>query len=231
MVTAERMCSGLLFGNKLLDCGFGVLANLRRASIPLDQIEELYVSHTHADHIGDFTAFVWAMQLEERAKPLKIVCSESTARTLRRLLRIQSTPRGFVKFELKFETPGTARVRALRTNHSQENLAFFVEHDGRTLVYSGDTAYFEPLAAFGRQADILVHESTFLTGQTELAEQTSHSTAEQAAQIAAKAGVQKLALTHLSPLNEGKNATCAEEARQLYVGTIIFASDLLRVSL
>jgi len=92
VLTKERMCAGILFEDKLLDVGFGVLTNLIRSGKRLDSINDLYISHTHSDHIGDFTGLVWAMAMEGRTKPLRVVSSSSAGAALDRILDLQSTP-------------------------------------------------------------------------------------------------------------------------------------------
>jgi ribonuclease Z len=69
---------------------------------------------------------------------------------------------------------------------------------GLKLVVVGDTGKTEDLLEVSKEADALVIESTYLDEEAEMAHQFSHLTARQAAELAVKAGVKKLILTHIS---------------------------------
>lgn len=69
---------------------------------------------------------------------------------------------------------------------------------GVKLVVVGDTGKTENLVEVSRNADALVIESTYLDEEAEMAKQFSHLTARQGAELAVKAGVKKLILTHIS---------------------------------
>src|SRR5712692_6190454 len=140
VLTKERMCAGILFEDKLLDVGFGVLTNLIRSRKKLDSINDLYISHTHSDHIGDFTGLVWAMAMDGRTKPLRVVSSFSTAVALKRILDLQSTPKDWVKFDIVFVRPEDVGTKSVTTIHKPENLAYRFHRKQGDLVYIGDTA-------------------------------------------------------------------------------------------
>jgi len=70
---------------------------------------------------------------------------------------------------------------------------------GRKIVFSGDTVPFERMIVFSKNADVLIHDATFVSELEDIANEYGHSTAFQAAGIAKKANVDCLYLTHISP--------------------------------
>jgi ribonuclease Z len=88
---------------------------------------------------------------------------------------------------------------------------------GRKLVFSGDTAPCDMVRVAADRADVLVHEATFTSDERERAMETGHSTARQAAELAAEAGVGLLALTHLSTRYAG--GEIRDEARGVFPRT------------
>lgn len=89
--------------------------------------------------------------------------------------------------------------------------------EGRKVVISGDTAPCEALRIAAHEADVLVHEATFVQEEAERARQTSHSTARQAAELARSAEVRLLALTHVSSRYAGGEVQ--REARAYFAKT------------
>lgn len=92
---------------------------------------------------------------------------------------------------------------------------------GRTIVVSGDTRPSDEVARLASGADLLVHEATFGDEEAERAIETGHSTAREAAEIALRAGVARLVLTHLSARYSRDAESLLREAREVFPATTI----------
>ena len=90
---------------------------------------------------------------------------------------------------------------------------------GRRIVFSGDTRPCDSLRAAATGADVLVHEATFVGDERERARETGHSTAAEAAELAAEVGVDLLALTHLGARAQVRLVKA--EARELHPNTVV----------
>ena len=103
---------------------------------------------------------------------------------------------------------------------------------GSSMVYCTDTAYTELAIEISKEADLLIHEATYAQKETEMAYQRGHSTSTIAAQIAAKANVAQLILTHLSPRytpgNETSPNDLLNEAKAIFPNTQL-AKDFLQI--
>ena len=92
---------------------------------------------------------------------------------------------------------------------------------GRILVYTGDTRPHLSVIQASRGADLLVHEATFSGEELERAKETGHSTAAEAARVAAEAGARRLVLTHISSRYNRDASELLAEAKAVFPETLI----------
>lgn len=92
---------------------------------------------------------------------------------------------------------------------------------GRTIVFTGDTAPCDATVEAARNADLLIHEATFADDEQPRADETGHSTARGAADVAKRAGVKQLILTHLSARYSVNASDLLSQAREIFPDTVI----------
>lgn len=101
---------------------------------------------------------------------------------------------------------------------------------GRRVVYSGDTRPCQDVVDAARGADLLIHEATFDFSEKERAQETGHSTAVGAAQVALAAGVNQLVLNHLSARYSRDSRGLLEEALTVFPETRV-AKDGMEIDI
>lgn len=102
---------------------------------------------------------------------------------------------------------------------------------GRIVTILGDTRICEAAIQLAKDADLLVHEATFSTGEEKLAYDYYHSTTAQAAHVAKVACVKKLCLTHISSRYDRSDWNqLEEEAKMIFENTVI-SEDFKEIAL
>jgi ribonuclease BN (tRNA processing enzyme) len=117
-------------------------------------------------------------------------------------------------------------VSSMPMAHNPESVALRIETlSGVSVVYSGDTDYTENLVLLAKGADLLICESA-LPDDLKV---KGHMTPSMAGEIARKAGVSMLVLTHLYP--ECDMVDIEKECRITYSGPLMTAYDLMTINL
>jgi ribonuclease Z len=98
---------------------------------------------------------------------------------------------------------------------------------GRRVVYTGDTGPAVSVLEAARDADLLIHDATFGEEEAERARETHHTTALGAARLAARAGVRRLVLTHLSARYADAAYLLEDEARSAFPDAVVAHDGLV----
>lgn len=213
----------------LFDCGERTTVNLVRAGInPLD-VDALFFTHLHWDHISDFGYFALSSWNCGRRRELPVFGPPGTAAMVEAsLFGVHRADveflRGYVRelpphvVERPSDEPPFAveeidvgwswehdgvRVLTGAVEHHQRvgmpSVAYRIESAHGVVVLTGDTAPCESVVELARGADVLVHDTAFLDEIIEARQMWSHSGPTGAGRVAAAAGVGTLVLTHLGP--------------------------------
>jgi ribonuclease BN (tRNA processing enzyme) len=189
----------------LLDCGATSLPALKRLGTDPDEIATVFVSHLHGDHFGGLPFLILDGQFARRTRPLTIVGPTSTARRLADTMECLfpgswSARRRFAVEHLELgpgETVTVNRIRATAwaADHPSGAPALLLRLDvaGKTIAYTGDTAWTAAILEVARNADLLIAEAYYrdkiIPYHLRLADLEAHRE-----QITAK----RIILTHMS---------------------------------
>jgi ribonuclease BN (tRNA processing enzyme) len=252
----------------VIDCGLGVTRGFVDAGHSLTKLSTILITHHHSDHNLEFgnlihTAWCAGLSTQIRAYGAKGLtrmwtdfCRLNAFDIETRIADEGRPPLEPMVLATDFsEGPvfdnGKVAVTALRNLHppiaESFALRFVIRKPdrNRTIIFSGDTAFIPTMAAFARDADILVHEAMYLPGVDRLVARTpnasrlkdhlmaSHTLVEDAARIAQEANVKHLVLNHLIPADDPETTPSHWDAavRTDYNGKLTVSRDGLKIEL
>lgn len=220
----------------LVDASSGtvLLGRLEAASIPLESVRHLFVSHRHFDHIGGLAPLLTALAAFAEAS-LTVHAASETLRALRRYLDL--TIPGAESWlgkrlgwhELVPGEPtevGEARITPFSVNHSLECVGFRIAQENSVAVFALDTRPSPEVVENASGADLLVHDTYGPNSAAERAHAMGHSTATEAGEAARAAGVKRLILTHIRSSKFVDPDALIAEAEAAFGGPVTAANDL-----
>lgn len=242
----------------LADCGRGVLMRLAAAGVMAPMLDAVLLTHLHSDHItdvGDLITTTWVMSPTPRV--LRIHGPHGTREVVDAVLAsLAPDLRYRIHHHADLTEPpavevvevgpgdvlsiGSATVRVGATDHRpvEPTVAYRIEADGRSVVLGGDGVPCTGLDELCRGADAYVQtvvraDIVKMIPSARLQDVLDyHSSVEQAAQTATKAGVGTLVLTHYVPgMAPGQEDSWRALAAAHFAGPIVLGDDLTAVEL
>lgn len=213
----------------VLDLGHGAFGALQRYVNPVD-VDAVVITHLHADHCIDLTAYVVALRyggegyrLGGSQQRIPLIGVAGTRDRLEAAYDPLARKPGLHDL-FAFATPsvgelGPFRVGYAAVNHPIPTNAVRLEYDDHSLVYSADTGECPELVKLAAGADVLLCEASIGAGEYQVPD--LHLTGRQAGEHADKAGVERLIVTHVPPWNSPQAA--ADEAAAAFDGTVEIA--------
>ncbi len=240
----------------LFDCGSGVTQRLVQAGTKGAEVDALFLTHLHSDHVVDFHQLLVSSWHQGRDKAWKVFGPPGTLGFVERSAALWKEEIDFrVAHEKRPNEAGLdvqvteyadgqsvrgggVTVTAVKVNHDPfpEVYGFVVEQDSLRLVLSSDTVVWPPLIAAARGADLLLHE-VFIRremrpdpdhrpAETIAAVASYHTLSTEVGRVAAEADVGMLVLNHFVPTRFDHEALLAE-VRAHWQGPLVLGEDLM----
>ncbi len=215
----------------LLDLGSGALGPLQRY-LDVADIDAVLLSHLHPDHFVDLCGLYVALRYDPRARAPREVAVHGPEATMHRIVAAYGADEhdGLEEvYRLHPWVHGQAReigpftVSAYRVNHTVEAYGIRLQHHTpagpAVLAYTGDTDDCPALTDLAADAGLLLAEASFEEGRDVV--RGVHLTGLRAGQVAQRAGVERLVLTHV-PAWTAPEVVLAE-ARTAFSGPVHLA--------
>ena len=208
----------------LLDLGNGALGSLQKYA-DATAIDAVFLSHLHADHCLDLCGYYVMRKYHPRGPQPKIPVwgPVDTARRMAKAYDLDENPGmneefNFVTYDGPVEL-GPFTVTPFSVVHPVPAYALRIEAGDRVLTYSGDTGACDGLEHAAEGAHVFLAEAAFCENEKHVTD--VHLTGRECGLTAAKAGVDRLVLTHIPAWHDKEVAM--QEARDVWTGPLELA--------
>jgi len=219
----------------IFDCGEPCSASLIRKNIDYNDIDSIFISHFHCDHVSGLPQLLQAMYLTSREKPLNLFVPCEGIERLRKYFELVYLVEDVLPFsmDIKGIKEGTVwensrvKISAFRNGHLNsfvskvgkkfpdnlgESYCFLLETDKIKIGYSGDIAKIDELDRFAEDLDLLILELAHIKPE----------------EVFEHINVKKLVFTHIRPDFENREGEILEIGKK-YMGDVIVAQDGTRI--
>ena len=198
LVRGERNISFTLDDKIVFDFGPHTVEALLDSRIDPRNLEMVLITHMHLDHFSGLPELFWYRAIHKAKNKLIVLGPKGIERNTERLLRTLQTPKAFKTNAEFIEDKKYDFIQPFRAKHLVTDNGYRVDYNGKTLFYSGDTAYSENVVKGAEDADILLHEMTYLDNKKEEADFWKHSTYSSTMRVFEESHAKRLVPVHLS---------------------------------
>ncbi len=228
-------------GKYLFDAGEGVSFSILRNKIDFNQINYIFITHSHIDHLGGLFLLIQMMHLTQRKSPLNIYLPEEATFGVENFLQTLYLFKEKLSFRLNLHPikpnfvfrNGELNVNAYLNRHlsgneevirecnfpnQMQSFCLVINLDEKKIVYSGDIESSNDLANIIFDADLLITECM-------------HPRLEKLLTLMAESKVKSAVFTHIPPELEGKEEIILEKACEFDFDNLLIAHDGLVVDI
>ncbi|MFA0822706.1 MAG: MBL fold metallo-hydrolase [Methanomethylovorans sp.] len=216
----------------LFDCGCGILQRIYESGYDHRDIDTIFLTHLHLDHVSDLLGLIkanWLVGLTQA----HIYGPVGTAGWFYKLMELYPYLRDRLQVKITELTGGDVvnvadcTIHTAHGRHSVTTIGYRVEHAGRIAVYTGDTEPCHSLTELAQGAHVLVYECSFPLGF----EVDNHTTPDMLTAHISKhpLNVDRLYLTHLYPHMQGHEQEAIDHIHTVFPKEVHIAEDLMQV--
>ncbi|MEO8764159.1 MAG: MBL fold metallo-hydrolase [Ginsengibacter sp.] len=249
----------------VIDTGYGVTFKLKDAGINLADLQYIFITHHHSDHNLELGPLLYNSWIAGLANPVHVYGPTGLDSLLKAYWNSNQ-----LDIEIRIANEGRPDIRTLVVPHEitngivmsnstvevsafknihppvENSYAYKFKLGGKTVVFSGDTAYCPALATFASGADYLIHEIVYVPAIDAMIKRrpknaanlkasilSHHTPAEDVGRIATASKVKNCILNHFIPADD---KTITDEiwikaVENTFSGKIIVGKDMLQLAL
>lgn len=240
--TLDRDNTSLAFYTKkeivLVDCSGSPYQRVIRAGLDPTKVSSLVLTHAHPDHVYGLPSLVHNIGLTGRRAPFHIYGLKETMKSVQGMMELFPLEKK-MQYEVKLHvvpekecdvlTGLGIRIVSTPVIHAIPAIGLRVEFDTAeeraAVVFSGDNRPSESLLGLAKGVEVLIHEATRLEEHRTWAAAEGHTTARQAGEVAAQAGVGQLILCHFAFEIQGRLDEVHRQAKSAFNGPVELAKE------
>jgi len=232
--TRNRHCTSIAIASNellwLMDCGEPVSGQLVRAGLSPLQVDMIFISHFHTDHVSGLPLLIQVCQLRRRKRPLTIYAPDNPEERIWTILKSLHLEPEKLPFKINIvEVPSDKpsmilessrlKVGSIPTVHPPvPSVAYSLYAEGKKVFFSGDLKISDSLVEFAYGSDLLILEA-------------AHNPLDDIGRFVDMANPKILLINHIHPKLDEAEAEINYAIQKYYNGRILIAKDLMRITL